>query len=358
MTSDQILEHAVNAGLFVWLAGAIAWMVALGVMRSRPLAIAPTRASSLSLPIVGAIIVAYFIVIQPAVVLVAIGTGMASKSDFGLTEDLRPAKVQTTQATRADQTSQPETLAAKTSQTATSQSVTSQATPAATATSAPTASAPAQSNQVVEGAAVSVAYFVTFVPLLMLLPQLFRDRYRGWGLHVKQIPAGLLKGLVAFLIVYPMLLFAGLGLERLYEVFDYQMSKHPALEAMDHSQGLGKMLIVSVAIIVAPLAEELFFRGILQTTLIQHAWGFLVPQIMGPAATPLDYRPSPLHRWGAIAITSVAFASLHPLDEAPIIFLLSLGLGYVYERTGILWASITLHVLFNAANVAVNYLNP
>jgi membrane protease YdiL (CAAX protease family) len=31
------------------------------------------------------------------------------------------------------------------------------------------------------------------------------------------------------------------------------------------------------------------------------------------------------------------------------IFLLSLGLGYVYERTGNLWSAIFMHLFFNAA---------
>ena len=31
-------------------------------------------------------------------------------------------------------------------------------------------------------------------------------------------------------------------------------------------------------------------------------------------------------------------------------FVLSLGLGYVYERTGILWSSMPVHLLFNLLN--------
>ena len=49
-------------------------------------------------------------------------------------------------------------------------------------------------------------------------------------------------------------------------------------------------------------------------------------------------------------VTSVLFAVVHPMWTAPVIFLLSLCLGYVYERTGNLWATIVIHAMFNTAS--------
>jgi len=62
-----------------------------------------------------------------------------------------------------------------------------------------------------------------------------------------------------------------------------------------------------------------------------------------------------LHRWGGILVTSAAFAGMHQWDQAPIIFILSLALGYVYERTGNLWAAIALHMAFNSMEVAAYF---
>jgi membrane protease YdiL (CAAX protease family) len=92
----------------------------------------------------------------------------------------------------------------------------------------------------------------------------------------------------------------------------------------------------------APLAEETFFRGMLQTSLVQKGWGFLV-------AFPPDrtYTPPPYQRWAAILICSFLFCAMHSVDHMPILFVLSVGLGYLYERTGNLWASIVLHAAFN-----------
>ena len=104
---------------------------------------------------------------------------------------------------------------------------------------------------------------------------------------------------------------------------------------------------------VAPIAEELFFRGIVQTALVQYGGGLLVPQVHPAERIPAAYRPTALHRWIAIIVAAAAFAAVHGLDAAPIIFVLALGLGYVYERTGNLWTAIVLHACFNAAQLGL-----
>ena len=40
----------------------------------------------------------------------------------------------------------------------------------------------------------------------------------------------------------------------------------------------------------------------------------------------------------------------------PPLFVLSMCIGYVYERTGKLWSSITLHALFNLTSVTVQFV--
>jgi membrane protease YdiL (CAAX protease family) len=58
-------------------------------------------------------------------------------------------------------------------------------------------------------------------------------------------------------------------------------------------------------------------------------------------------------RWLAVVITSVIFAVVHPLWMAPLIFVLSICLGYAYERTGNLWVPIVMHALFNTSSTIV-----
>lgn len=82
------------------------------------------------------------------------------------------------------------------------------------------------------------------------------------------------------------------------------------------------------AALVAPVAEELFFRGLAQTVLRN-----------------VTRRP-----WFAVVTTGVAFGLAHAQQPQviPTLALLGIILGVSYERTGSLVAPITVHVLFNA----------
>ncbi|MGP0066012.1 MAG: lysostaphin resistance A-like protein [Isosphaeraceae bacterium] len=64
---------------------------------------------------------------------------------------------------------------------------------------------------------------------------------------------------------------------------------------------------------------------------------------------PKSDMPSHVGAGTAIVVTSLVFASLHAGQwPAPIpIFILALGLGFVYHRTGSLLASVCMHAVFN-----------
>lgn len=80
--------------------------------------------------------------------------------------------------------------------------------------------------------------------------------------------------------------------------------------------------MMGATMFVAPVLEELVFRGYLQSALARR-----------------------LPAWGAIAITAAAFASVHgSLMLWPIYFMIGAGLGWVFDRTGSLGAAIGLHM--------------
>jgi uncharacterized protein len=90
--------------------------------------------------------------------------------------------------------------------------------------------------------------------------------------------------------------------------------------------------LVTVAIVVfAPIAEELFFRGIVFNAWLREAsrtWAYI----------------------GSAAL----FAAIHlSLESLLPIFLLGLALAWVYQRTGNLLAPITMHATVNAISVAI-----
>ncbi len=85
-----------------------------------------------------------------------------------------------------------------------------------------------------------------------------------------------------------------------------------------------------------PIIEELGFRGILQGILLEKAaYRFLIgPVTIANGLTSLAF--------------SIAHLPTHPFLWVAGIFLVSLILGYVRERTGSLCPAIGLHAYFNA----------
>jgi len=66
------------------------------------------------------------------------------------------------------------------------------------------------------------------------------------------------------------------------------------------------------------------------------------------------------NRWAAIVVASFLFALIHlpgvTWHGLPGLFVLSLILGWTYERTGNLYVPIVLHMAYNAANLALALL--
>jgi membrane protease YdiL (CAAX protease family) len=156
-----------------------------------------------------------------------------------------------------------------------------------------------------------------------------------------------LQCVVAVLVTFPFVLaivFAlGAGSEWLLRQL-YQQLHWPWLEPAPQStvELLQKewpphLIVVQglLAIVVAPLGEEVLFRGILYTLLKQRG-----------------------HRIAAVLFSAVLFAAIHlyPAGFLSLIFL-AVVLVALYEWTGNLLAPILMHSLFNAANFAL-ILNP
>jgi membrane protease YdiL (CAAX protease family) len=180
-----------------------------------------------------------------------------------------------------------------------------------------------------------LARTVAFAVITLMLLLWYR-RPRRIGLSPLRLPGGLAKGLLSLLIVIPLMTLV-IFLTDLALRPDSQYV-HPYLNLLGESHDLrGRLMILLSILVAAPLTEELFFRGCIQTFLV----GLLSRSKSWPPART---------RWLAVILTSLLFASAHPdWWSRPPIFVLSLCLGYSYERTGNLWTAITIHASFNAA---------
>jgi membrane protease YdiL (CAAX protease family) len=176
------------------------------------------------------------------------------------------------------------------------------------------------------------------------------------------------------LIVVPPLFLLEQLLESVYRWIHYEHpTEHPLLHVLGQRPNpLITGAIILGACVVAPLFEELVFRGHLQTLLRRMFAGPLRPDDLDvPMANRLEGAeaeklippkgiesasragPNSGHTWAAILVTSIAFASVHPSWSQPIIFALSVCLGYAYERTGNLWVPVTIHAVFNTISTAI-----
>jgi len=142
-------------------------------------------------------------------------------------------------------------------------------------------------------------------------------------------------GIIAILIFLP--------LASVLQHFSFNALEHLGIKPMAQEavralrnarQGPGLLVFALVTVVIAPLGEELLFRGV------------LYPAIKRAGFPKLAW-------WG----TSILFAAIH--FNLPIflpLLLLSLLLVWLYECTDNLLAPLTAHAFFNAANLLIFFM--
>lgn len=225
--------------------------------------------------------------------------------------------------------------------------------------------------------------------LLVLVPAFVRltsgAGLADLGLHRQEWPRQMGIGVRAAMLMTPPVCAI-----QFLTVHIWRSQAHPVEQMVLEKLTVGvAILAVLSTTVLAPWIEELLFRGIFQrwldrlvedrplpTTTIQEKgrFGPLEPEnesffLNSKAAptesTPIDpgseilassYQPAeqPSSRFSSLPIllTSFFFAAMHLSQwPAPVaIFLLSMALGTVYERSGSLLAAITMHATFNGVN--------
>ncbi len=103
---------------------------------------------------------------------------------------------------------------------------------------------------------------------------------------------------------------------------------------------VGVLVLVTVAaVVMAPLVEEFMVRVILQGWLEKKQREYRLRR------GDLSERPA---GFGPIVVSGVIFAALHGWPDAVALFVLSLFLGYAYQRTHRIIAPLVIHVLVNS----------
>lgn len=184
---------------------------------------------------------------------------------------------------------------------------------------------------------MSFGAVLTIVVMIFLAHFHFARRLKGFGLNIKTIVKDFFMAIVNLLTAWPLMMAAititMFVAESIWDT-EYQMQQHQQLELItEYSQLPLRIMIVFVAVVIAPLLEEMLFRGFVQTTIRSF----------------FNIRNS---AWPAIAASSVFFAIMHEdPGHWPALFVLGVCLGYSYEKSGSLFRPIFIHLFFNATSI-------
>lgn len=187
-------------------------------------------------------------------------------------------------------------------------------------------------------AAVTVIEVVMIVSFCFFGWRMFARRLKGFGLDWRTIGKDLPAAMINLISIMPLVLSAIWLVVWLGKVFtgtDFQMPANPGLTVIiENSQLPLRLLMFGFVVVVVPVFEEMLFRGFFQS-MIKGFFG-------GP--------------WRAIFISSAAFAMLHPWMHFLPLFVLSVCIGYAYEKSGSLFRPIFIHAMFNAVSITMALL--
>ncbi len=190
---------------------------------------------------------------------------------------------------------------------------------------------------------------------VMIARTTFVRGLKGLGLNPTTIPRDFGAALLNLLAVMPVVLGAIILTTIIGKLLlgdKFQMPQHEELkQIIAYSQWQVRALIVFTAIVVVPFVEELVFRGMIQTLLRS----YIIRPANGRAAGLAAFEPRGLAfggPWPAIFWASLVFVVFHAdAPHWPALFVLSICLGYTYEKSGSLFRPIFVHSLFNAMSV-------
>ncbi|MBI3869434.1 MAG: CPBP family intramembrane metalloprotease [Verrucomicrobia bacterium] len=192
--------------------------------------------------------------------------------------------------------------------------------------------------EVSSGAAFFIPFSLATVCLqfgfFWVLRQFLRDERMGWNELLQggcarprqAIPFGICAGLCCLVLMWPVSALSSWFWKQMHHASHLQQ---PLLVLQQAEHPLQLAFFSVVALAAAPFFEEVFFRGLLYSSLRQRGWG-----------------------WGAGVLSAVLFGAIH-FDVEKFMPLAFLGwiLVFVYESTGTLLAPILAHATFNAANL-------
>jgi CAAX protease family protein len=141
------------------------------------------------------------------------------------------------------------------------------------------------------------------------------------------VPVGIAAGLASQFVMVPVLYLPF----RLFDPSVYHRLGNPAKSLTSSAHGIGFGVLTVLVVVGSPVVEEVFFRGLLQGSMLG---------LTGPVP--------------AVAISAIAFGLAHG-EAVQLLALVAFGvvLGILAQRSGRLGPGMVAHATFNAATIAV-----
>ena len=181
----------------------------------------------------------------------------------------------------------------------------------------------------------SILDALTIVFILYFTVGQYKEKLRSIGITFKNFFANVSYGIVGYIATLP-LLFSVLILTSLVTGLFHYVPKEQVVVKLFMRQNNAAFLIYTslFAAIVGPVIEELFFRGFMYSAVKKYVGIF----------------------WATI-VTAVLFAALHAhaVGFLPIM-VLGILLAQMYERTGTLVSSVTIHIMHNFSMLLLVFL--
>jgi membrane protease YdiL (CAAX protease family) len=180
------------------------------------------------------------------------------------------------------------------------------------------------------------------------------------GLRNKNLIRSLLLAMVVLVVMLPVVLslqqLSAMALDKI----GWKPEDQHAVDLLLNAKSFWMhWYLAFFAVVLAPVAEEFIFRGVL-FPFIKQIHSLALVQFIRQCGLPAFARCAAKRRfWRILAWVGVSllFALIHV--NAPTfvpLFVLALALTWLYEKTDCLLASIMVHSLFNAANLVVLFL--
>ena len=193
---------------------------------------------------------------------------------------------------------------------------------------------PEQAKALANNITMGIIEILIIIFMLTIANQYFTKKLSGLGFKSKSIGKDTKWSTVNLLAIWPVLvatILLSTHIGRMFYGPDYQLQQHEELKLLMEDPCAALITsVILLTIVIAPVFEEIMFRGLIQTLFRTH----------------LRYP------WPAIILTSVLFAIIHDnISHWPTLFTLAICLGYSYEKSGSLFRPIIIHMFFNAISV-------